>query len=168
VLFIEHKLLYQSPLFNAADDLLQVKHTGVTYPVTLLSFRDVSQADLTLVCYGYMAELAREAMLLLAMEYEIFAEVIVYTQLSPSEATPLVNSVRRTAHLITLEEGGLTAGWGSELVALTLESLGPSALKAVKRVAARDLPIASTRVLEENTLPSVDDIVQTALTLLKR
>ena len=34
-----------------------------------------------------------------------------------------------------------------------------------RRMAASDLPIANSRILEDATLPSVDDIVQAALSL---
>jgi pyruvate/2-oxoglutarate/acetoin dehydrogenase E1 component len=67
---------------------------------------------------------------------------------------------------LTFEEGGLTLGWGAEVVARAIEA-DISGLK-VKRVAALDLPIANSKNLEDAILPSAADLTQAALSLLDR
>ena len=58
--------------------------------------REAPPATLTLTAYGYMVELARQAMLRLAYEDEIFAEVVALTQLAPFELDALWASVTST------------------------------------------------------------------------
>ncbi|MBM3145911.1 MAG: hypothetical protein FJ010_13280, partial [Chloroflexi bacterium] len=116
---------------------------------------------LTIAAYGYMTELARQAMLELAYEHEVFAELIVPTQLYPFEIAPILDSVRRTGRLLAVEEGTLTLGWGAEILARISEEIGPGLLVA-RRVAARDLPVPASGLLEESVLPGVEDIVHAA------
>jgi pyruvate/2-oxoglutarate/acetoin dehydrogenase E1 component len=108
-----------------------------------------------------MAELAREALLRLAYEDEIFAELVAPTQLSPFEMGPVLASVRRTGRLLTVEEGTFALGWGAELAARAAEALGPG-LKIARRLAAREIPIPAARTLEDAALPGVAEIVEMA------
>jgi pyruvate/2-oxoglutarate/acetoin dehydrogenase E1 component len=174
VLFIENKLLYLAKL-HTQETLSDFKlissppihnyQLSITHyqllPTYTLALRNAPPPTLTIAAYGYMAELVREAMLKLAYEEEIFAELVVPTQLSPFEMEPILASVRRTGRLLAVEEGTFTLGWGAEIVARTAEALGPG-LKLARRVAAREEPIPAARTLEEQTLPGVDDILEMA------
>ncbi|MBU0510911.1 MAG: alpha-ketoacid dehydrogenase subunit beta, partial [Chloroflexi bacterium] len=129
-------------------------------PAYTLSLRAAPPPELTIAAYGHMAELAREAILKLAYEYEVFAELVVPTQLAPF-GQAILASARRTRRLLVAEEGTLTLGWGAEVLARAAESLGPN-LQAARRVAARQVPIPASGPLEAAVLPGVDDIVQMA------
>jgi pyruvate/2-oxoglutarate/acetoin dehydrogenase E1 component len=166
VLFIEHKLLYTRPLLQAGQgDLLEyeVEQLPGPYPAFRLSCRDQAPR-FTLATYGYNFELARAALLELLYEQEIFGEIILFTRLSPFDMAPLEASLRQTRRLMTVEEGGLSLGWGAEIAARAVE-MGLEGLK-VRRVAALDLPIANSRRLEEAILPSQETIKQAALELI--
>jgi pyruvate dehydrogenase E1 component beta subunit len=121
---------------------------------------------MTLAAYGYMAEIGREAMVKLAYEREIFAEMVVPTQLSPFILEPLLASARQTGKVLAMEEGSLNLGWSAELAARLLESLGPGV--QFGRVAARNIPIPAAATLEESVLPQIDDIYSAALKLVGR
>jgi pyruvate/2-oxoglutarate/acetoin dehydrogenase E1 component len=167
ILFIEHKLLYTRPVLAAGQgDLidLQIEQAGLHYPTSILRFTVSAQADLTIATYGYNFELARAAALKLAYEDEIFAEIVVFSQLSPFELAPLFDSVRRTKHLLTVEEGTLTLGWGAEIAA---QAAGQVSNLKVRRAAALDLPIGNAKTLEDAILPSLDKILQLARELKK-
>ncbi|MCX6036177.1 MAG: alpha-ketoacid dehydrogenase subunit beta [Chloroflexi bacterium] len=164
VLFVEHKLLYTRPLLEAEKgDLIdfQIEQNGEAYPTFTL--RSGESARLTIACYGYNFELARAAALDLLMEHEIFAEIILLSQLSPFDLEPLFTSLARTRKLLTVEEGTLSLGWGAEVAVRAVESM--DGLR-VRRVAALDLPIANAKSLEDAILPSVQDIVNVALSLV--
>jgi pyruvate/2-oxoglutarate/acetoin dehydrogenase E1 component len=182
VLFIENKLLYNMPLHGdelAADftfhPTIRPLRDGGENPSYLLSLRDAPPARLCLAAYGYMAELALQAARCLAYEHEVFVELFVPTELSTFSAAgggypglqPLLSSLQRTHQLLTVEEGTLTQGWGAEITARSAEALGGQ-LHAVRRVAARDLPVPASGPLESRVLPGVDDIVQAALALTSR
>ena len=166
VLFIENKLLYLAKL-HAPENLPDFTLTSSPHPhlssspspTYTLVLRNAPPPALTIAAYGYMAELVREAMLKLAYEEEIFTELVVPTQLSPFEMEPILKSVRRTGRLLAVEEGTFTLGWGAEIVARTVEALGPG-LKIARRLAAREEPIPAARTLEERTLPGMDDILE--------
>ncbi len=159
VLFIEHKLLYASPV-QALEELQEfdVVRTDGRYPLYQLRVSGAPPPSLTLAAYGHMGLLARKAALQLAYELEIFTEVLVFTQLSPWPAQFLHESLARTGGLLTLEEGSLTLGWGAELVATAAASVGSS--RPLHRLAARDLPVPAAGQLEAAVLPSVQSIVE--------
>ena len=164
VLFVEHKLLYTCPLLELGKgDLIdfQVEQTVGPYPAFTL--RPLESTQLTISCYGYNFELARAAALALLMEHEIFVEIVLLSQLSPFDLEPLLPSLARTRKLLTVEEGTLSLSWGAELAVRAAEEM--DGLK-IRRVAALDLPIANAKSLEDAILPSVQDIVNAALSLV--
>jgi pyruvate/2-oxoglutarate/acetoin dehydrogenase E1 component len=171
VLFIENKLLYpltvQDPALLADFDLTKTPSPGKPGKVetVTLALHGAPLPVLTLTAYGYMAELCRQAVLRLAYEHEIFAELIVPENISPFEVEPLLTSLRKTGRLLAVEEGSLTMGWGAEVLARCAESLGPE-LRRARRLAALDLPIPASMKLEEAVLPGVDDILQAARSLV--
>jgi pyruvate/2-oxoglutarate/acetoin dehydrogenase E1 component len=165
VLFVEHKLLYTRSLLEAGKGEMQdfqLETFNSIYPCFVL--RPQETAGLTIATYGYNFELARQAALELMYEHEIFCEIVLFSQLSPFEIDPLMESLVRTRHLLTVEEGGLTLGWGAEIAARAAETGKVGRLK-VSRVAALDLPIANSKPLEEATLPGVERIREMALGL---
>jgi acetoin:2,6-dichlorophenolindophenol oxidoreductase subunit beta len=170
-LFVENKLLYLlrvSDPTRLADFDLQVTHTaadGFSCPAYTLRIQGAPPPSLTVATYGYMAELARQAALRLAYEQEIFVELVVLTQLSPFDITPVTASLQGTGRLLAVEEGSLTLGWGAEIVARCAEALGVQ-MKAARRVAALDLPIPAAAALEEAVLPGVETIIESAQNML--
>jgi len=176
VLFIENKLLYLLHLDEDAilrDFTLQSWQSGSEHalqtnssPLSLippapgytLAIRGAPGATLTIVAYGYMAELARQACLKLAFEKEVFSELIVPTQLAPFQMDAILDSARRTGNLLVVEEGNLTSGWGAEILARLMENSG-SSVRGARRLAARDFPIPVSPPLENAILPGVEDIV---------
>jgi acetoin:2,6-dichlorophenolindophenol oxidoreductase subunit beta len=176
VLFIEGKLLYSINLKDTKTlpdfDIRQVGGRGFemknenTSPSYALTIHDAPQPVLTLAAYGYMAELAIEAAIKLAFEHEIFCELVILTQLSPFKLQPVLDSVENTGRLLSVEEGNLTLGWGTEVIAQAAESLGPK-LKQADRYASLNLPIPASITLEQTVLPSVDGLIQKAIQMVK-
>ncbi len=97
------------------------------------------------------------------MEHEIFSEIVLFSQLSPFNLEPLFLSLEKTRKLVTVEEGTLSLGWGAEVTARAVEKM--EGLR-IRRVAALDLPIANAKSLEDKILPSVQEIVKSALFVL--
>jgi len=159
LLFVEHKLLYA---VQAGAELpeFDLRQDGRRYPAYHLRLRGAPPPTLTLAAYGYSAELARQALFDLAYEHEIFAELVVPTQLSPFDDRPLLESVSETGRLLTVEEGSTRLGWGAECVAHMTERLGPN-LRALRGGAA-ETPIPAAGSLAAATLPQVADIIGAA------
>jgi pyruvate/2-oxoglutarate/acetoin dehydrogenase E1 component len=180
VLFIENKLLYSKPVLESEelDEFNIVKSIpssdsklssnihispGITEsfyaPAFHLSLRNAPAPKLTLATYGYMFELCRQAVLQLAYEDEIFTDLVVMTQLSPFAIDPLISAVSKTHRLLVLEEGSYTMGWGAEILARTIGSLGSDLFKGA-RVAGKDVPIPASGPLEGAVLPNTEDIIE--------
>jgi pyruvate/2-oxoglutarate/acetoin dehydrogenase E1 component len=167
VLFIENKLQYLLPVLSQKDLIgFVINHDSAESiectPTFTLTIRGAPPASMTITAYGYMAELARQAAERLAFEQEIFIELVVPTQLSPYNVYPIIQSVGRTGALLAVEEGTYTLGWGAEVVARTAEACSTKSIK-YKRLAAQETPIPSSGPLEAAALPSVDDIIKTAI-----
>ena len=179
VLFVENKLQYLFKLASEAEGLSEVlimKHgessTNVNAsegpgfaPFYSLRVKDAPPAMMTLAAYGYMANLALDALHRLAYEYEIFCELLVPTQLAPFALEPLLESAARTGRLLTIEEGTLSLGWGAEVLARTAEILG-NRLRKAGRVAAHESVVPAAPDLEADCLPGTDDIISQVLALL--
>ena len=178
ILFIENKLLYLLPVQDAttlqdfhltevSSQLADRSDRGGKPAVSAyqLSVRGAPKPSLTIAAYGYMAELARQAVHTLAYQYEIFAELVILTQLAPHQGEAVLASARRSGHLLVVEEGSLSFGWGAEVVARTAQALGTQ-LQCVRRVAAQDLPVPASAPLEAQVLPGLDDIVQQAQSMV--
>jgi pyruvate/2-oxoglutarate/acetoin dehydrogenase E1 component len=165
VLFIENKLLYLAPLQDTTtlNDFSLASSPSPAIldyaPVYTLIIRDAPPPTITLVAYGYMAILAREAAWKLAFEHEIFSELVIFTQLAPLAPEPIFASLHRTGHLLVIEEGTLAMGWGAEVLARTTEAFG-SNMHAASRIAACQIPIPASEPLEAAVLPEPDDIIQ--------
>jgi pyruvate/2-oxoglutarate/acetoin dehydrogenase E1 component len=167
VLFVEHKLLYARPLLESGQgDLVEfeIQKSTKAYPDFVLRIPGHAP-HLTIATYGYNFELARTAAITLLMEHEIFAEIILFSQLSPFDLEPVFESLQKTRKLMTIEEGTQSLGWGAEVFARVVECSNDLGGYKFRRVAARNLPIANSRILEDAILPSVSDIVRTALSL---
>lgn len=161
VLFVENKLQYNLPLHNTVEnpDFKLTSHNADTaHPTYSLSISGAPPPVVTVAAYGYMADLAVQALHQLAFQDEIFVELIAPTQLSPCDLPIIMDSLDRTKRLLTVEEGTRMLGWGAEVLAQAGESLGPG-LRASTRLAAADHPIPASIPLEEVALPSLEDIV---------
>jgi len=155
-IFIENKLQYLQPL-HSPDDLtdfeiqqIDTQSTAGNYstPTYLLTIRGAPQPQITITAYGYMSELAREAM---------------PTQLTPFNSAPLLGSLHKTGRLLVAEEGTRTLGWGAEIVASAAEA---TQIHKSYRVAALDLPVPASGPLEAEMLPGETTIIQAALQMV--
>jgi pyruvate/2-oxoglutarate/acetoin dehydrogenase E1 component len=122
----------------------------------------------TLMCYGGMSGFAMQAAEELLMEHEISCELLIPCQIKPVGLDGLPDSLARTGHLIVVEEGPLTGGWGAEIAARAQERCWDLLRGPVRRVAARDGIVPSTRPLEESVLPGKRDIVERVLQMVGR
>jgi 2-oxoisovalerate dehydrogenase E1 component len=161
-LVIENKVLYTEPLKQAP--LAGYRHELNTerYPCLRIS----PQADtpqLSIVCYGHMLTLVEAALERAFDEHEIIAEVICPTQIAPLHIEPMVASVRRTTRLLTVEEGVLSHGFGSEVIARCAEAGAP--ISRCRKLGITDIIPASADE-ELQVLPSVDSILAAILEIM--
>lgn len=165
VFFVENKLQYLQPVLGMqelAEFEVQVQYEPSDpagyYPVYHLKIKGAPAPALTLTAYGYMAEMARQAMLKLAYKEEIFTDLVIPTRLAPFNNRVLAAAVSESRRLLTVEEGTYTLGWGAEILARMSEELGGK-LQRCSRLAAADLPVPASPALEKEVLPQVEQII---------
>lgn len=168
VLFVENKQMYGQACEPVRESRLGEFGARLAdderYPTLVLSLNGFATPDLTFATYGGMLPLAMQAALELAMEHEIFAEIVAPSQLSPLPTAALRGSLGQSHRLLTAEEGTLTAGWGAEVIARLMD--GADFAFASTRVAAKDAVIPAARALEDAVLPQPADLVAAALQLM--
>jgi pyruvate dehydrogenase E1 component beta subunit len=118
-------------------------------------------SDVTLVAFSIMVGKALEAAEKLAEE-GIDAEVINLRTIRPLDRYTVLESLKKTNRIVSVEEGWPFAGVGSEIAALCMEH-GFDYLDApVKRVCAADVPMPYAENLEKLALPQVAEIIHAA------
>lgn len=159
VLFFEHKMLYaaQGPVPEDADFVVPFGQAAV-----LRQGRDV-----TLIGIGIMAPKALEAAELLAGA-GIDAEVIDPRTLVPLDTETLIRSVAKTGRVVIAHEAHRRSGPGAEIAAVLAEEAVEYLDGPIVRVAARNVPLPYSPVLEEFVLPGVEDVVRAARSFFAR
>ena len=153
VIFLEHEILY-SRSFNIpvdVDFLLPIGKARIERPGT----------DVTVIAFSRMVEVALEAANALTDE-GIEAEVINLRSLRPLDVETIVESLKKTNRVVSVEEGWPQSGIGAEIAAVTMEH-GFDYLDApVARVSAADVPMPYAANLEHLALAQVENVVEAA------
>jgi pyruvate/2-oxoglutarate/acetoin dehydrogenase E1 component len=160
VVFIEHKATYgQAGPVPPGDYIIPLGVADIKRP----------GQDVTIVSYSRMAMYSLQAARILSEQHDIDAEVIDVRTLKPLDIKTIAESVRKTGRLITVSEGFCTCGAGREITGQFMEyelddgSHGFDYLDAAPvNLAAVDAPPPMSEPLENASIPSVDQIVETA------
>ncbi|MBR8638441.1 alpha-ketoacid dehydrogenase subunit beta [Streptomyces tuirus] len=114
--------------------------------------------DVTLVALAATVPLALKAADVLSGE-GVEAEVVDLRCLVPLDAATVLDSLRRTSRLVTVEENPYQGGWGATVVSIVADE-GFGLLDApVRRVAGECVPLPFADALEEHVIPTVDKAV---------
>jgi pyruvate dehydrogenase E1 component beta subunit len=117
--------------------------------------------DVTIVAYSRMVGFALEAAERLAQD-GIEAEVVDLRTIRPMDHETVVESVKKTNRLVTVEEGWSPMGIGAEVAARVVEHAFDYLDAPPARVCQTDVPLPYAANLEALSLPSVDRIVEAA------
>ena len=157
VLFFENKLLYTviGPV-PEEDYVVPLGQADVKRP----------GIDVTIVSIGAVLGRVLDATASLSAA-GVEAEVVDVRTLVPLDLATIVKSVVKTGRLVTVEEGSLCHGFGSEIVARVVE-VAYEAMKArPKRVAAVDVPIPYNTALENLVVPDAERVVAACREVLR-
>jgi pyruvate dehydrogenase E1 component beta subunit len=119
--------------------------------------------DATIVTHSYMNRIAEEAAVALLQE-GIACAIVDLRTLAPLDVTTVAESVAKTRALVTLEEGQVACGVGSEVAFRVREAVGEI---RVARVGALPAPVSSNRVLESAVLPDAARVAAAVRSLLR-
>ncbi|MEW6664047.1 MAG: alpha-ketoacid dehydrogenase subunit beta [Thermodesulfobacteriota bacterium] len=156
IIFIEHKLLYQTegPVpegdhlvpFGKAD----IKREG---------------KDVTLITWSKMVLDSLEAARLLEKE-GVQAEVVDLRTLKPLDLDTILASVKKTGRALIVHEACKTGGFGGEIAALIVENAFDYLDAPIQRIAALDTPIPYAAPLYRAVIPNPEKIAQGVKALL--
>jgi pyruvate dehydrogenase E1 component beta subunit len=154
VVFLEHEMLYghEFDIPEGDDWLISLGRAKVRR----------EGKDVTLVAYSRMVGVALAAADLLAVK-GLEAEVIDLRSLRPLDHDTVVQSVRKTHRLVTVEEGWGPMGVGAEVAARVVELAFDDLDAPPLRVCHADTPLPYAANLELLALPDPERVVEAAL-----
>ncbi|HWA22851.1 MAG TPA: pyruvate dehydrogenase complex E1 component subunit beta [Caulobacterales bacterium] len=151
VIFLEHEMLYGETFDVPQGDEWLV-------PIGKARIRRTG-ADVTITCHSRMVGVALKAAEKLAAE-GIEAEVVDLRTLRPLDTETIVESVKKTNRLVTVEEGWGRMGVGAEVAAVVVAEAFDYLDAPPMRVHQVDAPLAYAANLEALALPNVDRVVE--------
>jgi 2-oxoisovalerate dehydrogenase E1 component len=146
VIFLEHKRLYRHIASKSREPVAdfalpfgkgKIKHGGKAA---------------TVITWGSTVYTALE----IAAEFDL--EVIDLRTIVPMDEELVFNSIRKTSRALVLHEDSVSLGWGAEVVARIVANCFEHLDAPVLRVGAKDSFVPSALSLEDETLPSTEDL----------
>jgi len=152
VVFLEHEMMYGVEFDVPEGEWL--------VPIGKAKIRRAG-TDVTITAHSRMVGLALKAAEELA-GLGIEAEVIDLRTLRPLDHATIVESVKKTHRIVTVEEGWGPMGVGAEIVSRVIEHAFDWLDAPPARVHQEDVPMPYAANLEVLSLPSVEKIVKAA------
>ena len=153
VIVLENEILYGRSFETPVD---------ADYVIPIGTARiERSGNDVTIAAFSIMVGVALEAAELLAAD-GIEAEVINLRSLRPLDTATIVESVKKTNRLVSVEEGWPVAGIGAEIAASMMEHAFDYLDAPVVRVTGADVPMPYAANLEKLALPQADGVAAAA------
>ena len=153
VVFLENEIVYgrSFPVPKLDDYVLPIGKARVVKPGT----------SVTIVAYSICVGMILEASEKLAAE-GIDAELIDLRTLRPLDTATVIESVKKTNRLVTVEQGWPVCSIGTEICSVVTSEAFDWLDAPPTKVAGKDVPMPYAANLEKLALPHVDDIVQAA------
>ncbi|OYY03682.1 MAG: alpha-ketoacid dehydrogenase subunit beta, partial [Acidocella sp. 35-58-6] len=150
VIFLENEILYgQTFDCPISDDFI--------LPIGKAKVERVG-SDVTIVAFSIMVDVALKAAEILAGQ-GISAEVINLRTIRPLDVATIVESVKKTNRVVSVEEGWPFAGIGSEICMTVTEHCFDWLDAPPMRVAGLDVPMPYAANLEKLALPQPNWVV---------
>src|SRR5215813_10217930 len=155
VVFFEDKMMYRLKGPVPAEEY--------TIP---LGVADVKRKgdDITLVATSSMVQVALGAAILLETA-GISAEVVDPRTTWPLDEKTILDSVKKTARVVVMDEGYGRYGVSAEIASVIAEGAFYHLDAPVKRIGAMDVPVPFSPVLEDLTVPSEKSVFEAAKAL---
>ena len=150
VFFIEHKALYMTKQ--------EIPEEEYTIPFGVADIKRKGD-DVTIVANSRMVLLAQQAAEELQKE-GISVEIVDPRTLVPLDLETILESVKKTNHLVVVNEGVERCGWAAEVVAKVQKHSFTDLDAAIERVCTRNTVLPFQPDLEKYVLPSMDDIMK--------
>ena len=117
-------------------------------------------SDTTIVTYSIMLQKSLEAAKILKNEFNLDVEVIDLQSLRPLDSETIINSVKKTNRIVTVEESWPVTSIGSEVVNIVQKNAFDYLDAPIIKLNSADVPMPYSSSLEKLYLPQIDDIVK--------
>ena len=151
VIFLENEILYGHKAEVPVD-------TNFEIPLGVANIA-LEGSDATIVTYSIMVSKSLEAAKLLKYKHDINVEVIDLQTIRPLDKVAIIESVKKTNRLVTVEESWPFASIGSEIVNIVQNEAFDFLDSPIKKINSADVPMPYSSVLEKKYLPQVEDII---------
>ena len=151
VIFLENEILY-------AHKCEVPKDTNFEVPLGVANIA-LEGSDATIVTYSIMVSKSLEAAKILKEKYNLNIEVIDLQTIRPLDKDTILESVKKTNRLVTVEESWPFASIGSEIVNIVQNEAFDFLDSPIKKINSADVPMPYSSVLENKYLPQVEDII---------
>ena len=151
VIFLENEILYSHKCEVPID-------TNFDIPLGKANIVQPGK-DVTIVTYSIMVSKSLEAAKLVKEKHNIDTEIIDLQTIRPLDKNLIIESVKKTNRLITVEESWPFASVGSEIVSIVQNEAFDYLDSPIKKINSADVPMPYSSVLEKLYLPQVEDIV---------
>lgn len=156
IVFLESELLYNQKFKLSAE----AQSPDFVLPIGKASV-ERQGTDVTLIAFSRIVTQTMEAAEKLAAE-GINAEVINLRTIRPMDKETIINSVKKTNRVVTVEEGWPQSGVGAEITAIINEYAFDHLDAPVERITGADVPMPYAKVLEDAAMVQVHNIVAAA------
>lgn len=154
VMVLEHELMYgvSFPMSEAAQS------KDFVIPIGKAKIEREGK-DVTIVSFSKTVGLALEAAEVMSSK-GVSVEVINLLTLRPLDRRAIIDSVKKTNRIVSLEQGWPQCGISSEIAAILMESDAFNYLDApMERVTGADVPMPYAKALEDAALPQLEDVL---------
>jgi len=152
VIFLENEILYGLKGEVSSD-------ANFTIPFGKANIAKAG-SDTTIITYSIMLQKSLEAAKILKNEFDLDVEVIDLQSLRPLDSETIINSVKKTNRVVTVEESWPVASIGSEVVNIVQKYAFDYLDAPIIKVNSADVPMPYSSSLEKLYLPQIDDIVK--------
>jgi len=152
VIFLENEILYglKGPVNNDKNFTIPIGKANI----------EQQGKDVTIVTYSIMLHKSKEAAKKIKDEYNLDVEIIDLQTLRPLDTETIINSVKKTNRLVTVEESWPFGSVGSEVANIVQREAFDYLDAPIIKVNSADVPMPYSLSLEKLYLPQVEDIIK--------
>lgn len=162
VVFLENEIAYGES-FPMSEEALS---SDFVLPIGKAKI-EKEGTDLTIIGHSRAVKFCVEAAEKLEKEYGVKAEVVNLRSIKPLDTETIFASIKKTNHVITVENGFPAFGVGSEICAQIMESDTFDYLDApVERVTGCEVPTPYAKELEDFAFPDTEVIMRASKKVL--
>ena len=158
VVFFEDKMMYQLKGPVPAEDY--------TIPLGVAEVKRAGN-DITLVATSSMVHVALAAAAVLHGD-GIEAEVVDVRTTTPLDSQTLIESAKKTSRAIVIDEGYQSFGVTAEIASVIADGAFYYLDAPVKRMGAMNVPVPFSPVLEDQTVPTPENVAKLARALCQK